>query len=593
MDASAATQQWTCPMCRTPNAPRDRCFRCKAARPAIAAAAAASCDARGAWREALDPAQRQMYYVNTVTGESTWSRPAELGPAPYASGWFGRGSVTSGAAQAALAARNERWLGRPARKQAEVDHTRTRVEGANEYNIWYGRYVGDLWRGGMGKDAAPSRCDPERDAGRTRATLAMLGDRCYFCIHFARGACSRGAECTFLHHVPTAEDDGALDAARDVFGRARHGSLREDMGGVGSMLSDSRTLYVGGLRRPPALRSGDEDEDARGPAAKPAPVGLVAAWESAVQGAFGVWGELENVNVITRLACAFVRYRCRANAEFALIAMANQSVGHGEVLNLRWAHDDPNPVAREARERADADAVTAALAARGVVFAPLGAPEAAAGGGAGEGAGMGVDGAAGGTQGPAPALQDSVAEASAPGGAAASTAASAAPAPPATAPAASSESQSPPSHAFTGADAASFLTLASGEVLNTRAPLPPALGSHFAPRAPTAARVLPPPESSHSAGAAGQSSAAAPAPAPALPLPQPPAGASIESAEYAQWYAAVLLPHAAAAAAAAAGVVGTSALRDEEDAADYRIGARRAATTRKREREDEAGEGGQ
>ncbi|CAN0018863.1 unnamed protein product, partial [Hapterophycus canaliculatus] len=40
-----------------------------------------------------------------------------------------------------------------------------------------------------GKDKAPSRCDPELDAGVTRGSEAGALE---FCIFFARGACARG-----------------------------------------------------------------------------------------------------------------------------------------------------------------------------------------------------------------------------------------------------------------------------------------------------------------------------------------------------------------------------------------------------------------
>jgi hypothetical protein len=106
-----------------------------------------------------------------------------------------------------------------------------------------------------------------------------------------------------------------------------------------------------------------------------------------VRAQFEVWGEVENVNVIVRLAVAFVRYRCRTSAEYALQSMANQSLGNGEVLNVRWAYDDPNPAAIAAREAADAAAVAAALLARGVrVHAPAGPAERPPPGDAGEAA---------------------------------------------------------------------------------------------------------------------------------------------------------------------------------------------------------------
>ena len=40
------------------------------------------------WREAMDPATMQMYYYNTKTMETTWTRPEVMGPAPSATGWY-------------------------------------------------------------------------------------------------------------------------------------------------------------------------------------------------------------------------------------------------------------------------------------------------------------------------------------------------------------------------------------------------------------------------------------------------------------------------------------------------------------------------
>jgi hypothetical protein len=96
-----------------------------------------------------------------------------------------------------------------------------------------------------------TRCILETDAGYTKATRNPSGEQPYFCLHFARGACARGHECTYAHHVPTAADDAAMTTAKDIFGRDRHSTHRDDMGGVGDMTRDSRTLYVGGLKRLP------------------------------------------------------------------------------------------------------------------------------------------------------------------------------------------------------------------------------------------------------------------------------------------------------------------------------------------------------
>lgn len=46
--------------------------------------------------------------------------------------------------------------------------------------------------------------------------------------------------------------------------------------------------------------------------------------------------------------------------------MGNQSLDHDEILCLRWAHDDPNPVAQDAINRADRDALYALMTAKGI-----------------------------------------------------------------------------------------------------------------------------------------------------------------------------------------------------------------------------------
>ena len=50
--------------------------------------------------------------------------------------------------------------------------------------------------------------------------------------------------------------------------------------------------------------------------------------------------------------------------------MKSQSLGNNEILNIRWANEDPNPVAKAAAERANADAVVAAVKAAGHSIGP-------------------------------------------------------------------------------------------------------------------------------------------------------------------------------------------------------------------------------
>ena len=46
--------------------------------------------------------------------------------------------------------------------------------------------------------------------------------------------------------------------------------------------------------------------------------------------------------------------------------MGNQSLDHNEILCIRWAHDDPNPVAQDSINRADRDALYGLMKAKGL-----------------------------------------------------------------------------------------------------------------------------------------------------------------------------------------------------------------------------------
>jgi hypothetical protein len=52
--------------------------------------------------------------------------------------------------------------------------------------------------------------------------------------------------------------------------------------------------------------------------------------------------------------------------------MTCQKLDYDEVLSIRWAHDDPNPVAKDSIERADKDAMVALLRAKGISLTPAG-----------------------------------------------------------------------------------------------------------------------------------------------------------------------------------------------------------------------------
>lgn len=362
-------KNWTCQECHAQNyATKVRCVRCRAKKPQAGGGlvhggaaprtetadnngSSSAADVRhGEWKEIFDPNAKHLYYHNTATGETQWERPVEMGPTPHASGWFGRGAAGSKASQG-YERNNDEYITRPARKQVEYIASKSTVlEGAYEYNIYWGKYIGEHWaeeKGGS-REPADTRCVLATDAGYTKADkLTRSRGQANFCLFFARGSCALGTECRYFHRIPVKADLERLakDETHDCFGRERHKDFRDDMTGVGAIMKPCRTLYVGNLVK--------------------AEYADPAALEETLWRHFGEWGEIENVNLISRLSIAFVRFRYRSSAEFAKEAMANNHLDHAENLNIRWAHDDPNPVAHDAAARADADALVEMLKAKG------------------------------------------------------------------------------------------------------------------------------------------------------------------------------------------------------------------------------------
>jgi hypothetical protein len=251
---------------------------------------------------------------------------------------------------------------RPARPQVDPSTMKSEPppQTGTIFNIWYNK-----WSGGdredkyLSKTAAAGRCNVAKDSGYTRADKVPGS---YFCLFFARGICPKGQECEYLHRLPGIHD--MFNPNVDVFGRDKHSDYRDDMGGVGSFMRQNRTIYVG------RIHVTDDIEE------------IVARH-------FAEWGQIERSNPplpITQISCyahqiltvssstvrvlntrgvAFITYTNEANAQFAKEAMAHQSLDHSEILNVRWATADPNPMAqaREARkiEEQAAEAIRRAL----------------------------------------------------------------------------------------------------------------------------------------------------------------------------------------------------------------------------------------
>jgi hypothetical protein len=246
---------------------------------------------------------------------------------------------------------------RPARPQVDPSTMKSEPppQTGTIFNIWYNK-----WSGGdredkyLSKTAAAGRCNIAKDTGYTKADKV---NGSYFCLFFARGICPKGHECEYLHRLPGIHD--MFNPNVDVFGRDKHSDYRDDMGGVGSFMRQNRTIYVG------RIHVSDDIEE------------VVARH-------FAEWGQVERskspkfyiqatetnidpVRVLNTRGVAFITYSNEANAQFAKEAMAHQSLDHSEILNVRWATADPNPMAqkREARriEEQAAEAVRRALPA--------------------------------------------------------------------------------------------------------------------------------------------------------------------------------------------------------------------------------------
>ncbi|KAJ3555248.1 hypothetical protein NM688_g2684 [Phlebia brevispora] len=218
---------------------------------------------------------------------------------------------------------------RPARKQVKAGDVEKKEapQTGKEYNIWYNKWAGgDREDSYSNKTKSQTRCNIRKDTGLTRANTT--GNK-YCCLFFSRGCCPYGWECEYLHQLPD-ETTALPDSSKDCFARDKFADYRDDMGGVGSFQRQNRTLYVGRIK-----------ETGTGPET-----------EEVVLRHFKEWGEIEKIRVLQYRSVAFVTYVSELNAQFAKEAMACQSLDNDEILNVRWATEDPNPTSKvEERQR--------------------------------------------------------------------------------------------------------------------------------------------------------------------------------------------------------------------------------------------------
>lgn len=188
----------------------------------------------------------------------------------------------------------------------------------NVFNIWFLK-----WSGGDSSTKNYTklnfRVNIKQDSGYTKAKSKVP-----LCLFFARGCCYLGKKCSFYHRLPNEKD--YFPPTQDCFGRDKTSEYKDDMNGVGSFNKVNRTLYVGGLHMSDKM-------------------------ENTLTKHFQEFGSIDKIRVLYNKACAFVTYRTEWEAQFAKEAMQNQSLDGKEVLNIRWANEDPNPEAQRQEKR--------------------------------------------------------------------------------------------------------------------------------------------------------------------------------------------------------------------------------------------------
>ena len=164
------------------------------------------------------------------------------------------------------------------------------------------------------------RCCPEVDTGFTKADRFEKRGQASFCVYFARGCCTEGVNCRFYHRVPQMEDIPTFEAdnMKDVFGRSRHATFKENRTGIGSFAKDCKILVVS------RIKFDDSDLETDAPTGKSIPAEFTAKdIVRLVYEQFSPWGEIEDIIFNQSRLFVYIKFRYRVSAEFAREAMQN------------------------------------------------------------------------------------------------------------------------------------------------------------------------------------------------------------------------------------------------------------------------------
>ncbi|KAG2435021.1 hypothetical protein HYH02_012018 [Chlamydomonas schloesseri] len=206
-------------------------------------------------------------------------------------------------------------------------------EVGKEYKLQMEAEAGTLGGGGVG-GASSSYA-----AGRPNEMLQKLQrsqpyykrNQARVCSFFAKGQCTRGAECPYRHELPTADPALANQSYKDRYYGTNDPVAAKMLKRVDELNkltppedTSITTLYVGGLDA-----STTEDD---------------------VRDAFYSFGELASVRKMDVKSCAFVTYTTRSAAEKAAEELGGNPLIKGARVKLMWGRPPP---ARNAAAAAD------------------------------------------------------------------------------------------------------------------------------------------------------------------------------------------------------------------------------------------------
>jgi hypothetical protein len=127
---------------------------------------------------------------------------------------------------------------------------------------------------------------------------------------------------------------------KDIFGRSRHATFKENRTGIGSFSKECKVLCVS------HIKFVDNDVDADPQEAKPDTIPSSYSAKDVVRlvyDQFSPWGEVEDVIFNQSKLCVYIKYRFRVSAEFAREAMQNQVLVEGvkDPIKIQWAVENP------------------------------------------------------------------------------------------------------------------------------------------------------------------------------------------------------------------------------------------------------------